>query len=605
VGTTFWSGAVAAMERAPEAQVSEALTDMSERGIVRPARSSSVAGTREYSFAHALVRDVAYAQVPRLRRAHRHRAAAAWMESMSGERLSDVADVIVHHYEQAMDLLAASGAPGEAAELREPTRRFLRMAGDRAMQLDVARAYRRYGRALELCGPDQADSVEAARLKMKARAAAWQLGRNDEARRLCEEAREIFRRSGDVVAEADATVKLANHLWNLGESAAARPMLEEAAATLERMGPSYELIDAKVAMAFQQIVSGEPAGAIPMLNEVIAMTATHGSEDQRLEALGHRGMARAFTGDAGGIDDLRESLAGAIERGYATLTGLFYNNLAELVWTGEGPNQALDLLRAGIDFTDTAGIDEMALALRANSLAPAFEAGRWDELMRRGEDVVTRSEARGSLYWVAIAQPPIAAVLARTGRADQSVATAQRSLAIAREIGDPQLLVASLAAAALAEAAAGRPDRAVEFVREAHQATREGAAWYRTLYAADLVRSALACGDNALAATLLDGAEPLTLRHRLAIVTAEANLALARGDAARAEELFDEALRGWDGYGHVLEAALARLGLARARTALGETNAARDAAREAQEAFLSLGGGAQPLIAEADEILSG
>src|SRR5262249_34020564 len=144
-----------------------------------------------------------------------------------------------------------------------------------------------------------------------------------------------------------------------------------------------------------------------------------------------------------------------------------------------------------------------------------------------------------------------------------------------------------------------------EFVREADEATREGAAWYRALYAPDLVRSALGCGDDTLAARLLDGAQPLALRHRLAMRTAEANLALARGDAARAGDLFDEAVRGWDDYGHVLEAALARLGLARARRALGDIAAAGEAAQKARETFASLGTGAEPLVAEADEVLTG
>ena len=37
-------------------------------------------GEREYAFAHALARDVAYRQLPQAVRARRHAAVAAWLE---------------------------------------------------------------------------------------------------------------------------------------------------------------------------------------------------------------------------------------------------------------------------------------------------------------------------------------------------------------------------------------------------------------------------------------------------------------------------------------------------------------------------------------------
>ena len=56
-------------------------------------------GEREYAFWHILVRDVCYGQIPRLARAGRHEAAAAWLEEQAGERVEDLADVLAYHYE--------------------------------------------------------------------------------------------------------------------------------------------------------------------------------------------------------------------------------------------------------------------------------------------------------------------------------------------------------------------------------------------------------------------------------------------------------------------------------------------------------------------------
>ena len=110
-------------------------------------------GESEYSFWHVLVRDVAYGQIPRAERARRHRSAAAWIERQAGERVEDLAEVLAHHYLQALELAEASGDTEQAEELAPPARRFLALAGERALGLDTAQAEARLARALELCPP--------------------------------------------------------------------------------------------------------------------------------------------------------------------------------------------------------------------------------------------------------------------------------------------------------------------------------------------------------------------------------------------------------------------------------------------------------------------
>src|SRR5919201_3016969 len=98
VGKVFWAGAVAAMQGKDEAEARHGLQELARKELVRPARVSSVEGDAEYSFWHLLVRDVGYSQIPRAERARKHVAVAEWIERMSGDRVSDHAEVLAFHY---------------------------------------------------------------------------------------------------------------------------------------------------------------------------------------------------------------------------------------------------------------------------------------------------------------------------------------------------------------------------------------------------------------------------------------------------------------------------------------------------------------------------
>ena len=111
-------------------------------------------GEAEYAFWHILTRDVAYNQLPRASRAARHVAAATWIEAQAPDRVEDLADVLAYHYATALDLAHAAGQADQAATLEDPARRFLTLAGERALGLDTAAAITNLERALALT-PDR------------------------------------------------------------------------------------------------------------------------------------------------------------------------------------------------------------------------------------------------------------------------------------------------------------------------------------------------------------------------------------------------------------------------------------------------------------------
>src|SRR5215210_2209198 len=150
LGKVFWLDAVAQLSGVARERAQELLHGLARKQFVQRERRSSLEGDTQYAFMHALVRDVAYSQIPRADRTEKHRRAAAWIESLG--RSEDYAELRAHHYVSALETLP-TGA--DAPELRRAARLALRDAGDRAASLNAfAAAVRDYDRALELWPED-------------------------------------------------------------------------------------------------------------------------------------------------------------------------------------------------------------------------------------------------------------------------------------------------------------------------------------------------------------------------------------------------------------------------------------------------------------------
>src|SRR5207302_6495731 len=107
VGKVFWPGALPGAEE-------RALHALERKEFIRRDRRSSIAGETQYAFLHALVRDVAYGQIPRAERAEKHRRAAEWLASLAGDRTEDHAEMLAHHYHEALSLSQAAGPDATA-----------------------------------------------------------------------------------------------------------------------------------------------------------------------------------------------------------------------------------------------------------------------------------------------------------------------------------------------------------------------------------------------------------------------------------------------------------------------------------------------------------
>ena len=186
-----------------------ALHSLERKGFVRRQRRSSLEGESEFAFAHALVRDVSYGQIPRADRAQRHRAVAEWIDSLG--RPEDHAEMLAYHWSSALELVRASG--GSDDEIVERTRLALRAAGDRASSLNsYAVAAAQYDDALALW-PDDAERPDLLFRLAVALHRSYDAARQQEA---LEAARDALLAVGDTERASEAESFLVARLLGAG-----------------------------------------------------------------------------------------------------------------------------------------------------------------------------------------------------------------------------------------------------------------------------------------------------------------------------------------------------------------------------------------------------
>jgi class 3 adenylate cyclase/predicted ATPase len=595
MGKVFWAGSVAEMGAREPSDVELALHELALKELVRPGRTSSMEGESEYAFWHLLVRDVAYSQIPRLERARRHRAAAAWIERKAGERVEDLAEVLAHHYLRALELADAAGDAEQATELALPARRFLALAGERALGLDTAQAEARLARALELTPPEDPERPE---LVVRWAEAVFQAGRPREVIEVLEQALAALKARGETEAVARALQLRSRISLRLGEGRQVA-FAAEAVESLEHARPGPALVAAFTQLANAQCVGGAYAEALAAVDRADAL-AHRLDLPEPARALGYRGFARAYLGDADGLAEMEQALALLVEQGAGRDAALLLNNLAIARYPLQGPARSLADFEDAIAFCHQRGLAEMAAALEDNRPGLLAELGRSEEALERAGRLAAVAEAGGvTRSLIELRSTELAGRLAR-GESVASLVRPDPLVEMARVDGTAEMAVLGLAPAAAALAGEA-PEQASALLDELEQArgTHEVIYYARQLPA--MVRTALATGDSALARRLADGLEANYPLHKHALCAARAELAEHAGGHAEAADLYAEAASRWKEFGNVPERAYALLGNGRCLVALGEARDAEESLRDARELFASMG--YKPALAETEGLL--
>jgi class 3 adenylate cyclase/tetratricopeptide (TPR) repeat protein len=229
IGRVFWPDAAGVSERCVAA--------LGRRDLILQQPTSSMAGMTEFSFKHALTREVAYASLPRSERRELHRRVAEWVQEVAPDRGVEAAELAAYHYGEALRY----GEDDPAVSRR--AYQLLMTAGEAALQrgaLTVAAAV--FQRAADHA-PDDAGLAAAVlglgRLDVSAGAEETELPldraleRFDDALRLADPADASFR--GDVLGWKSRV------LWLLGRWDEAMAAANEAVAVLRGLPESPQL----------------------------------------------------------------------------------------------------------------------------------------------------------------------------------------------------------------------------------------------------------------------------------------------------------------------------------------------------------------------------
>jgi class 3 adenylate cyclase/tetratricopeptide (TPR) repeat protein len=579
IGKVFWAGAVAEMGGRDPVATAARLGELVRRELVAPARRSSMTEEAEYAFGHALVRDVAYEQLPRATRASRHLAAAIWIEVKVGDRVGDFADVLAHHYATALELAEAAGDKEQAAALEAPAIRFLTLAGERALGLDAAGAVASFERALALTPPGHpARAVVLAGFGE----AAHEAGRGNESAAALEEALDACRAADDPLGAARVAVVLSEQ-YVYERNPRRHPMLLEALELLEQRPPCPEQVAVLTEIADQHMWLGEYETAVEVANRALALAADLGL-GRPARTLCFHAANIGYLGDRAALDELREAMEIALEAGQGRQVGVIYNHLAIQRGRFQGAPQALETFELGIAFCRARGLTARENFLSLNRAGRLMELGELDEALEIGERTAERGRREGNAFELGRGLGMMTEVLVLRGQTDRLSPVADELEAYIDDVTPLQGKWLRMHNAAQARTALGQREPALALLGRLADEGRSGP-----------VDMAIALGD-------IDLAERLGAKHTgIPRVFADAALAEARGDLEAAAHGYGQVADYHRRRSDVFRLVTVLVALGRVATALGRTTEAADALGEARPILQKLE--AARLLAETEMLL--
>ena len=429
VGRVFWLGALG-RERWT---IEERLHSLERKEFVRRELRSSVAGEDEYVFRHALVRDVAYEQIPRSERADMHRDAAEWIESLG--RLDDHAETLAHHYAAALEFARVSGQ--DVGDLPVRAQSAAREAGDRASTLNAyARAARFYERALDLI---PADDPRRGRLLLVLGRSLWLAEARGESELVA--ASEALLAANDREGAAEAEALLVDGYWSRGERESAAAHLGRASALVDALEPSPTKASTLCMLARSASRASDHTRATRIARDALALAESLELDEARASALLSLGAAKLELGeDESGFADLEESIG--LARSVGSPEAIRGNmSLAHQLRHRGRFADSLAPFEEAHRLSEAFGITPLRRMLAGMLPQMRYRRGRWDEALQAANGYL--EEIGGSHYhaWHALQTRGIL----RLSRGDESgIEDSDASIEAARASVDLSVLTSAL-----------------------------------------------------------------------------------------------------------------------------------------------------------------
>ena len=497
LGKVFWVEPLVSLGGGDRVSIEAHLHGLVRKEFVRRTRRTSVADEVEYAFAHALVRDVAYGQIPRRDRAEKHLAVARWIEELSPDRVEDRAEMLAHHYVSALDLTAASG--DDSDELRERARYWLTQAGDRAQSLNALPAAARfYEAALRLSSEHDDDRPSLLLRYGKSRPDDSMM---DDA--LLVEAAGSLAARGDPEGAAEAEVMLAFIWWVRGSRDRMAEHLERARSLVEEAPASPAKAHVLSDLARSRMLAGDFRASVEIGREAMAMAEGLGLGPLAARILCTIGTSRSSLGEPSGIEDLQRSMQLASEMQSLHVRWTASVNLATIFFEWGELDRIPPLYEDAI--IRTAGSESDRRWTLSERAVLAYHMGDWMETER----LIEAFEAGAvTPHYMDFAVLDLRARLSLArGAPEEALEASAREVELTRKIADPQALLVSLGTRAKCLREAGRIDEARPLAEEVLEWWRASEALSGITAAMDVAWTLAELGQGADMLTLLDARE--------------------------------------------------------------------------------------------------
>jgi class 3 adenylate cyclase/tetratricopeptide (TPR) repeat protein len=579
IGKVFWAGAVAAIGGLPVEEVRVLLHDLARKELVRVSRVSTMPGDEEYVFWHDLVHEVAYQGIPRGRRADLHAKAGEWIEHAAGDRRGDRAELVAHHYRQALELRLALGDL-DVDLLRRRLVGALGVAAETALNIDASHAWRLATEALTRAS---ADDPQRGRLLCLAGTATLHMGELEEAASLLGEARTAASEGADWALLGECYFQLLETAYFAGEGDTFDAIFRDALADLAQGPTTSSYAMTLTNGGFIAMQRGHLPEAMEIDERALAVATATGDTVAIATALNVRALVRSELGDRRAFADLQVS-HDMFEVAGSSWTTMAKFHLGYVTTLWDGPEGAKAVLRDAVAYGDRLHDRTYAMFARVEELFRMDLAGEWDALLALADEVIGWAESAGAVQHGTLARSRKARVLALRGQTDDAAALMEGVLERARRIGDLQALTPTLATHALILYLGGQPASARRLLHElTPDRTRSESP------VALIFRLLVGCGDADGVASLLGGARPGPPRLENNIETGRALLLEQRGALVAAAERYRDVAQRWRRFGDPYELAHALAGQARTLQLQGRDVEAKQLASESVSLFDRLG----------------
>ncbi len=456
IGRVFWAGAIAHLSPDVE-DLDDLLDDLLLREFLLREPRSSISGEAAYRFKHLLIKEVAYAGLAKLARAHHHARFAEWLGERAGEELLEIR---AYHLDQAVELMTElEGAPPE--ELADETAVALVKASRRAMAREAYGTARKLGlRALEL-RPTLGARYAAAR-------SAWRLQDWAAVQIEMPKVHDQAREQGDKVIEALALTALAEaSLKRDADPVQATTLVDEALELLDGQDDPTAHFDALAVRATAAAWQGAMEDLVRYMERAYVVALDAGRKDLQTiaaQALAQTHIVRLELDEAELLLTRALELAGESGSVRAKVgTKLSYGWFLSVKGELDAAETLFEEVRAnsaelGVEPAVASALGKLAWIARVRG-----DHKRAEKLLREAVRMIT---ARGDRGVLPDFQAELAATLADVGKIDEAERLADEARANASP-NDPSLVVVATTALAAVRSAQGRDAEAEELFRSA------------------------------------------------------------------------------------------------------------------------------------------